>query len=330
MPTGKKILITGGAGYVGSTLIPMLLDKGYLVRVADFLMFGGEGLIGNVGHPNFELMKGDLRDKRFLDQVIKDTDSVIHLAALVGEEACQYNPVVTEQINYGITNALAHAALKNGLEKFIFASTCSNYGAVENNIEVDEEAPLDLTTLYTITKKKAEDLLLSDKFTPIHPCILRFAMVFGLSPKFRFNLIINDLAREAVLDKKITIYSPSSWRAFTHIRDAAHIYLSCLEAPKELIGGQIYNASSENMQKQQLMELVKKHMPEVEIEVIETKKDPRSYRVSTKKIRRDLGFKPHKSVEEGFVEVKEAIEKGMFTNPRDKKYDSWYEEKALS
>lgn len=325
----KTVLVTGGAGYVGSILVPKLLEEGYKVRVVDCLMFGGESLLGVWGHENFELIKGDLRDQELVNQALSGVEAVIDLAALVGEEACDYKPEVTREINLEVTKILVSVCKKRNVERFIFASTCSNYGLVKGNKAVDETHPLDSTTHYTDTKIASEELLLSEESTNFHPCILRFAMMFGLSPKIRFNLIVNEFARDAVLKKKVTVYTPKAWRAFTHVRDAARAYLACLEAPLKKVSGEIFNVSTQNFQKAQLVELVRKYLPQTELEIIEGKKDPRSYRISTEKIKRVLGFEPRKSVEEGFLEIKDALEKGVFANPYDPKYEVWYDEAKL-
>lgn len=325
----KTILVTGGAGYVGSTLVSKLLEEGYKVRVIDFLMFGGESLLGVLGHKNFELINGDLRDEKLVYKSLEGVEAVIHLAALVGEEACAFKPKVTWEINFETTKILALACRKHKVERFIFASTCSNYGMVKGDKVVSETSPLNSTTLYTETKIASEKFLLSEKSNNFHPCILRFAMKFGLSPKMRFNLIVNDFTRDAVLRKKAVVYSPQAWRAFTHVRDAAQAYLTCLEAPLDKISGEIFNVGTANFQKAQLLDLIKEHLPQIKPEITKGKKDPRSYQVSTTKIRKVLGFKPKKSVEEGFLEIKDALEKGVFADPYESKYEIWYNEQMM-
>lgn len=325
----KLILVAGGAGYVGSTLVTNLLERGYKVKVLDLLMFGGESLLGVCGHENFELIKGDLRNRELVNQALSGVDAVIDLAALVGAEACDYKPEVTQEINFEVTKILVSACKKQHIERFIFASTCSNYGLVGDNKIVGEDYPLDSTTHYTNTKIASEKLLLTERNQNFHPCILRFAMMFGLSPKMRFNLIVNEFARDAVLREKVTIYAPEAWRAFTHVRDAAQAYLVCLEAPLKLISGEVFNVSTENSQKIELARLVQKYLPRTKVEIIEGKTDPRSYRIDATKIEKVLGIRPIRSVEGGFLEIKDALEKGVFANPYDPKYESWYDESMM-
>ncbi|MBU3957262.1 NAD(P)-dependent oxidoreductase [Patescibacteria group bacterium] len=323
MSKNEKILVTGGAGYVGSILVPRLLNEGFKVRVVDFLMFGGESLLGVWGKKNFDFIKGDLREKRLVEKSLEGIHAVVHLAALVGQEACNFQPKVTQAINYEVTRMLADACRKKRIERFIFASTCSNYGIHRAGL-AQEDTPLDITSLYAETKVACEKYLQKTKTANFHPCILRLAMKFGLSPKMRFNLIVNDFAREAVLKNRVLVYGPQCWRAFTHVQDAADVYLTCLKAPLDKISGEVFNVGTQNYQKRQLLKLVKKYIPDVKVETIEEKKDLRDYRVDFTKIKKVLGFKPKKTVEEGFLEIKDALEKKIFTDPYDPKYEIWY------
>ena len=324
----KKILVTGGAGYVGSTLVPLLLKEGYKVRLLDYLMFGGESLLGSYSHPNFEFVRADIRDKRIVEQTLGGIDAVIHLVALVGEEACKIKPKVTWEINFEATRIIASLCKQKKIKRFIFASTCSNYGIHRAGL-ARENTSLNITSLYAETKVACEEYLKTIETSQFHPCILRFAMMFGLSPKMRFNLVINDFVREAFCKKRVVIYGPECWRAFTHVRDAADAYLACLKAPLSKISGEIFNVGTENYQKKQLVNLIKKYIPELQIKIIEKKKDPRDYRISFKKIDRILGFKAKRSVEEGLLEIRDAIEKKIFSNPYDPKYVIWYKKEFL-
>lgn len=318
-----KVLVTGGAGYVGSVLVSKLLAEGDKVRIVDFLMFGGESLLGVYGHKNFEFINGDLRSEEVVDKALDKIEAVIHLAALVGEEACNFNPKLTQGINFEVTRKLVEGCKKKGTERFIFASTCSNYGVQLAGL-ADENTKLNITSLYAETKVACEEYLLKAKTKEFHPCIFRLAMKFGLSPKMRFNLIVNDFAREAVLRNKVSVFSPESWRAFTHVQDAATAYLLALKSPLEKISGEIFNVATENFQKKGLIKLIHKYLPTVKLEVIEGKTDPRNYRVSIEKIKKVLGFKPTRTVEDGFLEIKDALEKTIFTDPYDPRYEVWY------
>lgn len=325
---GKKVLVTGGAGYVGSILVPLLLREGFKVRLLDYLMFGGESLLGFYDNPNFEFVKGDIRDRRMVERALERMDAVIHLAALVGEEACNAKPKVTWEINFEATRIIASCCKKKKISRFIFTSTCSNYGIQRAGLAC-EDTSLNITSLYAETKVACEEYLKTIKTSKFHPCILRFAMMFGLSPKMRFNLVINDFVREAVYKKRIVVYGPKCWRAFTHVRDAADVYLACLRGPLKKISGEIFNVGTENYQKKQIADLVKKHVPELQIKIMEKKKDPRDYRISFKKIQRILGSKAERSVEEGILEIKDAVEKNIFANPYDPKYEIWYKREFL-
>ncbi len=324
----RRVLVTGGAGYVGSILIPLLLKEGFKVRLLDYLMFGGESLLEFYGHPNFEFVKGDIRDRRIVEEALERIDTVIHLAALVGEEACEVKPKVTWEINFEATRIIASCCKQKKIKRFIFSSTCSNYGIYRAGL-AQEDTSLNITSLYAETKVACEEYLRTIETSQFHPCILRFAMMFGLSPKMRFNLVINDFVREAVHKKRVVIYGPKCWRAFTHVRDAADAYLTCLRAPLNKISGEIFNVGTENYQKKQLANLIKEYIPELQIKIMEKKKDPRNYRISFKKIERRLGFKAKRSVKEGILEIKDALEKKIFSNPYNPRYEIWYKEKFL-
>lgn len=319
-----KILVTGGAGYLGSVLVHKLIEQGHDVTVLDICMIGAEGLLSLFSHKRFSFVYGDIRDASLLKKVLKTKfDAVVHLAALVGEPACEHNPDLAWQINHKATVALAKIAKESKVARFIFMSSSSNYGVSEANQLADENSPLNPRTLYAETKVRAEkDLspLSSDSFAIT---IIRLAMLFGLSPRMRFNLLINELTRDACFGKELVLYKQNSWRPYTHTQDAVEAVIAILEARKELISSQVFNVGTENYRKKDLLLLIKKHFPAIAVVDRGGAADNRDYRVSFDKIKRTLHFKPTRSVADGIEEIIWAVKNGVFPNPFDENYSCW-------
>jgi len=319
-----NVLVTGGSGYLGSVLVNKLLEKGHFVTVLDISMFGAEGLIPHFGKKNFSLVTGDIRDKKILQSIFKKGfDSVIHLAALVGEPACEENPDLAKDINCDATVGLAKIAKENKVGNFIFLSSSSNYGVSKPNELADENSPLNPLTLYSRTKTEAEkgvSILNSYEFSV---CIVRLAALFGLSPKMRFNLLINEFVRDAYFGKDIIVYKENSWRPYAHTEDAAEALIAILKAERKCISGKVFNVGTENLQKKDLIELIKKYVKNVKIIEKGGEADNRDYKVSFKKIKKELGFCPKKSVDDGIREIFWAIKNNIFSNPYDEKYSAW-------
>lgn len=327
-----KILVTGGAGYLGSVLVNKLLEKSYQVAVFDILMFGGESLINHISDSHFSLIRGDIRNKNLLQEILfnGNFDAVIHLAALVGEPACKINPLLTKQINYKASCMLAKLAKKSKVKRFIFTSSCSNYGVADPNDFANEDSPLTPLSLYAQTKIAAEKnlLLLGDNTFTIS--IIRLATIFGLSPKMRFNLLINEMVRDAFFGKIISLYKENAWRPYTHIQDAADALILLLEAEKEKISQQIFNVGTENYRKKDLVRILGKFFQQIEIKKEGGSPDNRDYRVSFEKIKRELKLMPQKTVSQGIEEMASAIKNNLFFDPYDKKYTLWLNEELFS
>jgi nucleoside-diphosphate-sugar epimerase len=319
-----KILITGGAGYIGSVLTSHLMRAGHQVRVLDALMFGGESLLSICGEPGFELVRGDIRNTDLVTQVLKGMDAVVHLAAIVGEPACNKYPDLARTTNLVATKDLADRAMQLGVSRFIFTSTCSNYGISDNSSLADEEAPLNPISLYSETKVEAEKYVVGKANSNFCASVLRLATAYGLSPRMRFDLLINEFVRDAVSRKWVVMYGPQSWRPFVHVKDIALAFEGVLQAPRQVVSGTVFNvgADAENYQKIRLIELLKKHVPYADVEIMERKGDPRNYRVSFGKIAQALNYKTTQTVEQGIVEISNAISTGIITEPFDPKYDN--------
>jgi len=310
----QRVVVFGGAGYLGSVLTGQLLERGYQVEVIDLLRFGKEPLAVYFGYPQFRLVEGDLRNISQITKSIQGAYAVVLLAALVGEPACNLDPKETVDINLIGTKAVAEACRYYHVPRFLFASTDSAYG-IQEGIMV-EEAPLNPISLYARLKMQVEAELLATQSDSFKPTILRMATLCGLSPRMRFDLIINLLTLHAFTRGKITIFGGKQWRPLVHVADAARAYVMALEAPIEVVGGQIFNVGSnkQNYQVGELGKLIREVFPEVQIDTVPSTPDLRDYHVSFDKITQVLGYQVMYSVADGIREIQAALEQGMITD----------------
>ena len=309
-----RILVTGGAGYVGSRLVPSLLASGHSVRVLDRLLYGGQALTALSAFGGFELLVGDVREEAALVRAMADVDAVIHLAGIVGEPACDANPEFAWSINQGAVPALLRATRNASLQRLLFISTCSNYGVAEPNTEVDEDAPVNPISDYARAKVMSEREVLSVNDIPT-VTVLRLGTICGLSARMRFDLLVNEMAREAVLRRPIEIFAPAAWRPFLHIDDAAEAMRVVLDADPAQVNRRIFNVVGENHQKTGLVAIAKAYCPDVAVEIIEKRPDLRDYRVSGERFVTTLGFRPSRTVADAFREVAEAVRDGVIRDP---------------
>ncbi|MEJ5240562.1 MAG: NAD(P)-dependent oxidoreductase [Anaerolineales bacterium] len=323
------IVITGGAGYIGSLLTGELLRQGYQVTVIDALLFGGESLMGFYHHPNFHFVKADVTEDRAvmdaLHQGWPSPQAVIHLAAIVGFPACQaVGRQVAWKYNVEATRLVFEQAVRLGAKRFLFASTYSNYGVSPDGRPVTEDSPLNPQSLYAETKIAAEEYLLSQKDAPTAPLIFRFATLYGISPRTRFDLIVNQFVLEAFTRRRLIIYQRGYSRSFVHIYDVVRGILLGLEAEESLIRGEVYNLGTEagNYTKDEIVQLVLKRLPEtvVEYKDLSFGGDMRDITVSFEKIRRRLGFQTTRTVDDGIREVLGALRDGLIRSPLDDRY----------
>jgi nucleoside-diphosphate-sugar epimerase len=319
-----RVLITGGAGYLGSTLAPLLLSAGYKVRVLDRLAYGGESLLGVWAHPNFEFLRGDLRDREKLLEAVADCEAVVHLAAIVGDPACAREPKLARAVNLESSMELIDQSRKSGVQRFVFASTCSNYGKMKDpNHFVDEHSELRPVSLYAETKVAVERFLLesagSDAWCPTP---LRFATVFGVSPRMRFDLTVNEFTMELITRKRLIVFGEQFWRPYVHVLDAARAIALVLNSPVRAISGRVFNVGStdQNLQKQQIVELIRPMTPDAVVEYVHKNEDPRDYRVSFQRILTELGYETTRSVEDGIMEVAKLVRAGAIPNLADSRY----------
>jgi len=327
--TDRHILITGGAGYIGSLLTSELLRLNYRGTVLDSLLFGGESLVPFLHHPNFHFVKSDVTEPRAIKDAVKDgwqkPDSIIHLAAIVGFPACQaVGKQVAWKYNFEATKMVFEQAADLGVERFVFASTYSNYGLSPDGKPVTEESPLNPQSLYAETKIASEEYLLSQKDSSCSPLLFRFATLYGISPRTRFDLIVNQFVLEAFTKRELIIYQRGYSRSFVHIRDVARGVIMGLEADKAKVQGQVFNLGTEkgNYTKNEIVELVRKRIPEVEITYKDLTfgGDMRDITVSFAKIRNVLGFETALDVDDGVRELLFAMKTGLIQNPSDAHY----------
>ncbi len=309
----RKVLIVGGAGYIGSMLTRQLLAAGYHVRLLDCLVYGDAAICELNGTPGFELQVGDCRNIQSVARAVKGVDSIVHLAAIVGDPACDLDHQATLEINYAATRMLCDVAKGHGIRRFVFASSCSVYGATEEF--VTELSPAVPISLYGQTKVDSEITLLAARGEEFAPTILRLATVFGHSHRPRFDLVVNLLTAKAYQEGTITIFNGQQWRPFIHVRDIARAMAAVLAAPLEVVGGEIYNVGDSRLNHtlSDIALKVRASMPDTKVAHVENA-DKRNYRVCFDKIHQQLDFECHTSIEDGIKEMKQAFEDGLITD----------------
>ncbi len=319
-----KVLVTGGAGYIGSVLVRQLLNKGYFVRVIDSLKFGGDALYDVMLNPNFEFMLGDIRNAGDVSKALDGMDAVAHLAAIVGDPACKKFSEEATATNWTGSVALFEAAEKNNIKRFVFASTCSNYGKMPDpDSFVTETSALNPVSLYAELKVKFEKYLLEEKKNSgVCTTALRFSTVYGFSPRIRFDLTVNEFTRNAAVHGEQEIWGPQFWRPYCHVDDLARAVVLSLESPEEKVRANVFNVGSteENYNKGMIIEEVCKVVPGVKVHFVESSEDPRDYRVNFDKIKNELGYTITKKVPDGIKEVYTLLKTGIVTDPFAQKF----------
>lgn len=316
----REIFVTGGAGYVGSVLVPKLLRQGYRVRLLDLYMFGENVLDSVKGHPGLTQIKGDIRDRALLGRVLPGSDAVIHLACIANDPSFELNPALSWAINYEAFEPLVRIAKESGIARFIYASTSSVYG-ISDATEVTEDHPLVPITDYNKYKGLCEPILFEHQSPDFTTVVIRPATICGYSPRQRLDLTVNILTNHAVNLGKITVFGGSQMRPNIHIQDIVDLYAMLLELPTEKIAGRTYNAGYENHTISEIADTVREvvvtEMPERrEIEIVTTSSDDlRSYHICSDKIKRELGFAPKRTVGDAVRELVAAFRAGKLSNP---------------
>jgi nucleoside-diphosphate-sugar epimerase len=329
MKAEEHILITGGAGYIGSLLTGELLRSGYYVTVVDELLFGGDSLLAYYSHPNFRLIKANVWEARAIRDALKGDwpvpQAIVHLAAIVGFPACQaVGRQVAWRYNVEATQRVFEQADQLGVERFIYASTYSNYGYSGDGNLVTEESPLNPQSLYAETKIAAERYLLGQADAGCAALIFRFATLYGISPRTRFDLIVNQFVLEAYVKRELLIYQRGYSRSFVHVRDVIKGMALGLAAPEKKVRGEVYNLGAEtgNHTKDEVVAIILKRLPETRVQYKDLTfgGDMRDITVSFEKIRKGLGFKPELTVDDGVREVLFALQSGLIRTPQDERY----------
>lgn len=320
----KNILVTGAAGYIGSVLVRQLLDKGYFVRGFDILNFGGESLIGVYNNSRFEFVKGDVRNEHEAKKAFDGIDSIVHLAAIVGDPACAQQPEIAEQTNWTASKMLFDLAVNtDSVKRFIFASTCSNYGKMPGDNYLTEDSELNPVSLYAKLKVQFEKYILESKTREdFVPTALRFATVYGLSPRLRFDLTVNEFIKEVALNRELVIFGEQFWRPYCHVDDLASACVLVLESDQVKVDHNVFNVgdTGENYQKKMIADEILNFVPDARIKYVHKDEDPRDYKVNFSKIKDQLGFSITKKVPQGLREIYSIVKDGIVANPDSQIY----------
>jgi nucleoside-diphosphate-sugar epimerase len=314
----RRILVVGGAGYIGSVVTPHLLALGHAVRCLDFLIYGNQSCVWPwLNHANYEFQAGDLCDPRVLDAALAGVSDVVVLAGLVGDPITKKYPGPSQAINHDGCLNLIRRLSGRGIDRVIFVSTCSNYGLQDGDRLSDESTELRPLSLYARHKVEVERALLASKGkVDFKPTVLRFATAFGLSPRMRFDLTVSEFVRDMVLGRPLLVYDAHTWRPYCHVADFANVIARVLESPAKDVAFEVFNAGGDanNYTKQMIVDAILKRLPDAQVAYKEHGGDPRNYRVSFAKIRDRLGFEPTYSIDHGIDELIRAFRQGLFVD----------------
>ncbi len=306
----KKILITGGAGYVGSALTDELIEKGYDVTVIDLLIYG-ENVFKN--YKKVKLIKGDIRDQNLLKKIIPGQDAVIHLACISNDPSFELNPLLGKSINLDAFEPLVKISKDNGVKRFIYASSSSVYG-IKDEKDVHEKMELKPLTDYSKFKANCEDILLKYNSKNFNALVIRPATVCGYSLRQRFDLVVNILTNLALNKKPITVFGGNQLRPNIHIKDMIRIYLTSLEINENLINGKVFNAGYDNHKVLDLAEIVRQNIGSDTEVIVSQSNDNRSYHISSKKIKEELGFENKYNISDAVKDIKDAYLNNQYFN----------------
>jgi nucleoside-diphosphate-sugar epimerase len=322
----KTLLVTGGAGYVGSALVPQLINKGYRVKVLDLYIYGDHIFDAYQDNPLLEQIKGDIRDVKLLSQILPGCDAVIHLACISNDPSFELNPKLGKSINFDAFSPLVDISKASGVHRFVFASSSSVYG-IKDVLNVTEDLPLEPLTDYSKYKALCEDILLQKRSPGFNVLILRPATVCGYATRLRLDLTVNILTNHAYTNRKIKVFGGEQMRPNIHIMDVVDLYIQSLEWEDREIDGKIFNAGYQNYKVREIAEMVKNVIGK-DVDIITTPTDDnRSYHISSEKIYRELGFSPSHNIEDAVRDLLTAFQSGKI--PDSMNGDQYYNIKKM-
>ena len=316
----RNVLVVGGAGYIGSILVRRLMERGFKVRVLDLLPLGDAPIASLLSDPGFDVQKADFRYVESVVKAVQDMDAVVHLGGIVGDPACNLDSKMTVEINVAATDLLRNVSSGQGIQRFLFASSCSVYGA--RDYLLDERAAPEPISLYACTKLDSERIILQKRTPDFIPTILRLGTAFGWSYRPRLDLVVNLLTAKAIFERRMLIFNRTQWRPFVHVEDIARAFITCLRAPSSQVGYEIFNIGSNHLNTTlgDLASRVQAQVPEAEIVNVDNASDHRNYRVDFRKVREALGFECRYNLDYGIAEIKRATEAGLIADYHDAVY----------
>jgi len=320
---GRNVLLIGGSGYIGCPVTSLLLNSGAKVRNFDYLTYGHQAaMMGHMLSDNYEFMFGDMGDPETLNNALTGITDVVILAGLVGDPITKQFPTESNAVNDIAVQNCINSLNGRGLQNLIFVSTCSNYGKIEGDNIADEEYALEPLSLYAKSKVAAEKQILAlEGKVDFTPTILRFATAFGMAPRMRFDLTVNEFTRDLYLDKELLVFDADTWRPYCHVKDFARLIATVLETDSSKTAFQVFNAGSNenNYTKQGIVDLICSKLPNRTVKYKENSSDPRNYRVNFSKLNNTLGFHCQYSVEDGVDELIAGLGKNIFDDVEQRK-----------
>ncbi len=319
----ETVVVTGGAGYIGAPLCEELLGSGRNVRALDSLLHGQSDIAEELRSKGVTVIEGDIRDEGARAEALDGADAVVHLAAIVGDPACALDPELSDDVNVKASHDLIDQAVNAGVTRWIMASTCSNYGRMADpTVPITEDGELSPVSLYARQKVGVEQRLMTEDFGQMIPTCLRFATVYGVAPRMRFDLTVNEFTRDLWADRDLEVFGEQFWRPYVHVMDAGRGIRTALDADVAVAGKQVFNVgrSGENYRKLDLVQEIAKQCDRGNVSYVRRDEDPRDYKVSFDKIKAVLGFETRMTVPDGIGEILAALDEEAFGDPYQGRY----------